>query len=379
MKSNGIALIGLGAISDKYRSGLEDSSIFELVAICDKKEDLLQNNKYVVDNKYVDYKKMVEDKLKLGLNTVIIATPPKTHYEIAKYCLEHGINVLIEKPATVNFEQLEDLYQTATKFGSKFLVMFHWMYGSEIVYLHKHIDEYIQRHGEIIEVKAIVNDPYSDCCGHILPSRVGLEGTWLDCGINCISMIERIIPMHKKTPISVESQIDSNNGLPYYTKHNLIINDIISTEIIVDWREKKNFKRTSLTFSDGAEMFIDHTDQIIFLAENQKEKQNLQTIKNYLFDFHDDQHINMPEELPTDLKPICDFNNLNHVDRLHTHYYNFFTMREIDVTDTIGKTSSANNIESIDDFYAEANSMKDSLKLHRLLFDLNPHEQNAKS
>lgn len=39
----------------------------------------------------------------------VIATPPKTHYSIAKFCLEKNKHVLIEKPFTINPQEAKDL------------------------------------------------------------------------------------------------------------------------------------------------------------------------------------------------------------------------------------------------------------------------------
>ncbi len=37
----------------------------------------------------------------MELDGVVVATPPATHYEIAKDLLEHGLHVMIEKPMTL--------------------------------------------------------------------------------------------------------------------------------------------------------------------------------------------------------------------------------------------------------------------------------------
>ncbi len=56
-----------------------------------------------------DYRDMFD----MGLDAVVIATPPATHYAIARDCLEHGLHVLVEKPITLNSEDAIDLIRVA--------------------------------------------------------------------------------------------------------------------------------------------------------------------------------------------------------------------------------------------------------------------------
>lgn len=45
----------------------------------------------------------------LDVNGIIIATPAKTHYSIAKFFLNHGYPLLIEKPMTMNYAEAQQL------------------------------------------------------------------------------------------------------------------------------------------------------------------------------------------------------------------------------------------------------------------------------
>ena len=59
----------------------------------------------------------MRNKKTLNINEVIkenfdgftIATPVKTHYEIAKYLIGHGKHVLVEKPITINVREAKEL------------------------------------------------------------------------------------------------------------------------------------------------------------------------------------------------------------------------------------------------------------------------------
>ena len=68
-------------------------------------------------NKYSDVKfyhsfsdALAENK---NIDGAVIATPPSTHFEIAKKCLENGIHVLVEKPMVESLDELKQLNEIA--------------------------------------------------------------------------------------------------------------------------------------------------------------------------------------------------------------------------------------------------------------------------
>jgi predicted dehydrogenase len=48
-----------------------------------------------------------------SLEAVVVATPPQTHYAIARDCLEHDLHVMVEKPFTLNSRDAEELVALA--------------------------------------------------------------------------------------------------------------------------------------------------------------------------------------------------------------------------------------------------------------------------
>jgi predicted dehydrogenase len=69
------------------------------------------------DRCYPGYKAMFaeEAKRKDGIEAVTIATPNKTHYEIAKAALEAGLHVICEKPLCFKNEEAEDLERLSSE------------------------------------------------------------------------------------------------------------------------------------------------------------------------------------------------------------------------------------------------------------------------
>lgn len=75
---------------------------------------------------YSSYEEMAEAESARedGIDFVTIVTPTDTHYAVAKCFLEHGINVICDKPICINMEQGLDLQRIARERGLEFGVTY---------------------------------------------------------------------------------------------------------------------------------------------------------------------------------------------------------------------------------------------------------------
>lgn len=64
----------------------------------------------------------LDDAVKQGFDGYILATPAETHYPLGKNLLEHGLNVLIEKPMALSSEQSKELVQIAEQKNARLMV-----------------------------------------------------------------------------------------------------------------------------------------------------------------------------------------------------------------------------------------------------------------
>ncbi len=109
-----------------------------LVAVADKREDRLQQVKTwypaveVTDN--------YEDLFEMGLDAVVIATPPATHFDIAYRCLSQGLHVLVEKPLTLSSRHSEELIRIAEMNDRTLMVGHTFEYNSAVIRLKQLID-----------------------------------------------------------------------------------------------------------------------------------------------------------------------------------------------------------------------------------------------
>ena len=106
------ALIGCGRISTNHIKAAVNNKL-EIAAVCDilpeKMEELLAKHGLENDEsikRYTDYKVML-DEIKPTL--VSIATESGPHAQIALYCIDKGINVIIEKPMAMNMADADEI------------------------------------------------------------------------------------------------------------------------------------------------------------------------------------------------------------------------------------------------------------------------------
>ena len=112
-------IIGFGALGKLIFTNLlkieEMRDDIKLVAICNDDISTITKNVKInigdvnignVDfsryNLYTDYKEMLE---KEELDFVFITLPSFLHCEVCTYCLEHGVDVYVEKPMAISMEQ----------------------------------------------------------------------------------------------------------------------------------------------------------------------------------------------------------------------------------------------------------------------------------
>jgi predicted dehydrogenase len=112
-----IGIIGVGwwgTVSHLEPLSTDDKA--EVVAVWSRTADKAQQRaaRYGVPHAYTDYRRMLDE---CALDGVIIASTPNMHYEQARYALEKGLHVLMEKPFVLRAEHALDLQRLATEKG----------------------------------------------------------------------------------------------------------------------------------------------------------------------------------------------------------------------------------------------------------------------
>ena len=122
MKIYRAGVIGAGFIGQVHVEKIRRLGNAQVVALTDMVNPEKIAEKLNIPHWFSDYKEMIDT---MDLDIVHICTPNNTHFEIAMYALEHGINVICEKPMTTSVSDAEKLVRKAEETGLIAAINFH--------------------------------------------------------------------------------------------------------------------------------------------------------------------------------------------------------------------------------------------------------------
>src|SRR6185437_7937236 len=95
-----VALVGCGKVADQHVAAIHRIPNCEVVSVCDCEPLMAKQiaQRFSIGEWYSDLKEMLHA---VSPDVVHITTPPRSHYSLAKQCLESGSHVYLEKPFTV--------------------------------------------------------------------------------------------------------------------------------------------------------------------------------------------------------------------------------------------------------------------------------------
>lgn len=208
-----IALVGIGKIArDQHVPVIADNNAFELIAAASPHHRLDGVRNYP----------SVETLLAGSpeVNAVAVCTTPQVRYQIARYALEHGCHVLLEKPPGVTLNEVNALIELAKQRGLALFATWHSREASGVEPARQWL---AQRRIRRVNVQWKEN------------VRVWHPGqTWIwqagglgvfDPGINALSILTRIlpgtlvmqdaelsVPANCQTPIAAKLQLANEHG-----------------------------------------------------------------------------------------------------------------------------------------------------------------------
>ncbi len=113
-----IGIIGCGKMADQHAAQIQRISDSKIIGVCDREPLMAQqmSERFKVEKHFTNTQEMLRG---VELDVVHITTPPQSHFELGKICLEAGCHVYIEKPFTVNTAQAVELIKIANERGLK--------------------------------------------------------------------------------------------------------------------------------------------------------------------------------------------------------------------------------------------------------------------
>jgi len=261
-----IALVGLGHIGRIHVAALSQTEGLGLSAGCDHDPSLAT----VLPEGIVFYRGHHELFAAGGFDTVVVATPNRTHNAIAMEALAAGYHVVVEKPAASSLEELDALERLAAEQRRHVYYAFHAASAFEVNALVAHLGEQGERYGPITAFTTRFYDPYIDAPGSLVPHAQSLDDCWSDSGVNALSVLKRLLPVETLRPAfrrqSGEQRLPPGVLSVSVGFHFPVLGQDGAGFGLIDtaWDQSLNHKATSLYFGHtGWRIEANHSEQTV--------------------------------------------------------------------------------------------------------------------
>lgn len=196
---------------------------------------------------------------------VVIATPTSTH---ATVCAEAAdcfptARILIEKPAADN---LTDAHHVLADIGSRqpVDVAYHMAFSPEVTWGMRTVQANAADLGVPTTIEAAFADPYADDPG----ARSSLGNSWIDSGINALSILTRFAEPVSRTSLRRIGEPQQSVFEAHITCRTA--GGPVDARILTSWHVTDPAKTTRIRYSSGAELAMDHTAVAGYLIKHNR-------------------------------------------------------------------------------------------------------------
>jgi predicted dehydrogenase len=116
-----VAIVGCGKIADFHLWQIQRIKDCEIVGVCDREPLMTKqlSDRFPVKQCFTELSELLDQARP---DVVHITTPAESHFDIARFCLEQGCHVYVEKPFTLNADQAELLIDLTQRKNLKLTV-----------------------------------------------------------------------------------------------------------------------------------------------------------------------------------------------------------------------------------------------------------------
>ncbi|HOK56403.1 MAG TPA: Gfo/Idh/MocA family oxidoreductase [bacterium] len=201
-----IGFVGCGGISYRHLNDLKNMKDVKIVSAIEPNEDNFKKFQDTYGEKlnlYKDEEEMIERE---KLDGVVICTPHTLHFSQIKIALQKGIDVLVEKPAVVTYEESIEIRKLIEKTGKNVVVAYQRHYMPVFNGARKIIKE---KFGNIIFLSGFLAQYYYEPISTRRPWRINPQlsgkGQLTDSGSHFVALLFFLTGL---TPEKVASFID---------------------------------------------------------------------------------------------------------------------------------------------------------------------------
>ena len=239
-----LGLIGVGKWGTNYVKAIKEINYVDLNYVTSNNDITknLLNKDCTIEN---DWRKIISSN---NIDGIIVASPPNTHYEILKECIQLRIPVLVEKPFVLKVEDAQKIINFAKRECS--LVYVDYIHLHHPAFLK--LEQEIKQKNDFIDIKSI--------SGNNGPFRPDVRALW-DWAPHDIAMCLKIMEEMPKV-----------NKVCYLQKNfdYIIPGELINIELLFPSGIKANLTIGNLLKMKKKEFFVNYEDYSLIYNSNSK-------------------------------------------------------------------------------------------------------------
>ena len=264
-----VGIVGCGSIFTMHATSCANLNNAQLVCVCDVKKDRADAaaQKYGV-KAYYDYKEMLDTE---ELDVVHVCVPHYLHPIISRYAIERGVNVLCEKPMSIEYKDGEANVALAEEKGVKYGIIFQCRFNDTSRMIKENIEN--GKLGRVLAARVVL----TWCKPDEYYSQSDWKGTWdkegggviIDQAIHSLDLANWFI---NDKPVSVQAHLcnrghsimevdDTGEGfiryengatLSFWAMNNYACDDPIEIRLFCEnGKAVMSYDEASIYFNDG--------------------------------------------------------------------------------------------------------------------------------
>jgi predicted dehydrogenase len=212
------AFVGTGYINKIHARAAKNCGV-ELAAVVNHKPESMAAfaNEFGIPRQYTNVEALLNDG---NVDALVVSTPNYLHKSQTIAALNAGVNVMVEKPMSMNAQEAEEMCEAAEKSGALLMVAHCWRFDPEVLWLKEHSTKL----GKIIRTKGIGVHTHWGPSGWFTQKEFAGGGAMADMGIHALDTARFLLGDPK--PVAVYAKIGT-----YYKDFDVDDTGVI----IVEW------------------------------------------------------------------------------------------------------------------------------------------------
>jgi len=265
-----VGIIGLGHVATHQIAAIGRSGDFQLIAGCDPDRSRLA----LLDESVSAYTDAEEMLQRSDLDVVVVASPNRLHVSHGLQVMAAGKWLFMEKPLAESQQEFDLFDRKRKEYAGHCTLALHAAFGVEVEWFFANY--YEADAAKLTSFAAEFYDPYFTD-GRVEKRAMSLGGSWMDSGINALSVICRLISPDdlvicdsRMTRVEGSECSEVSGVVEFQFPGSRVRGD---GAIQTSWTTGRNKKLTTLGFGDvDRKIILDHSAQEVILREQQHDQ-----------------------------------------------------------------------------------------------------------